>query len=47
MKHQNYTQNLEVDGPYKDNKISLVDCVLIFLTGVSVGLITALIATGN
>jgi hypothetical protein len=47
MKHQNYTENFEVDGPYQDNKISLVDCVLIFLTGVSVGLITALIATGN
>jgi len=47
MKHQNYTQNLEVDGPYVDERVSLVDCVLIFLTGVSVGLITALIATGN
>ncbi len=47
MKHQNYTQNFEVDGPYQDNKISLVDCVFIFLAGVSVGLITALIATGN
>lgn len=47
MKHQNYTQNLEVDGPYVDERVSLVDCVLIFLAGVSVGLITALIATGN
>jgi hypothetical protein len=47
MKHQNYTENFEVDGPYQDNKISLVDCVFIFLAGVSVGLITALIATGN
>ena len=47
MKHQNYTENFEVDGPYQDNKISLVDCVFIFFAGVSVGLITALIATGN
>jgi hypothetical protein len=47
MKHQNYTENFEVDGPYQDNKISLVDCVFIFLAGVTVGLITALIATGN
>ena len=47
MKHQNYTENFEVDGPYQDNKISLVDCVFIFLAGVSVGLITAIIATGN
>lgn len=47
MKHQNYTQNLEVDGPYKDDSIKLVDCAFIFLAGVSVGLITALIATGN
>ena len=47
MKHQNYTQNLEVDGPYQDNKISLVNCVFIFLAGVSVGLIAALLITGN
>ena len=47
MKHQNYTENFEVDGPYQDNKISRVDCVFIFLAGVSVGLITAIIATGN
>ena len=47
MKHENYTQNFEVDGPYTDNKISLVDCVFIFLAGVTVGVITALISTGN
>jgi len=47
MKHQNYTENFEVDGPYQDNKISLVDCVFIFLAGVAIGLVTALISTGN
>jgi hypothetical protein len=48
MKHQNYTQNFEVDGPYKsDIRISFIDCVMIFLAGVTIGLITALIATGN
>lgn len=47
MKHQNYTQNLEVDGPYKDNKISLVDCVFIFLAGVTVGVIAFILITGN
>jgi hypothetical protein len=46
MKHQNYTQNLEVDGPYQDKSIRLVDCVFIFLAGVSVGIITALLTTG-
>ena len=47
MKHQNYTQNLEVDGPYVDERVSLVDCVLIFLTGVSVGVIAFILITGN
>lgn len=47
MKHQNYTENFEVDGPYKDNKISLVDCVFIFLAGVSVGVIAFILITGN
>jgi len=46
MKHQNYTQILEVDGPYQDNKISLVDCVFIFLAGVTVGLIAAMLTMG-
>ena len=46
MKHQNYTQNLEVDGPYKDDSIKLVDCAFIFLAGVSVGLITAILTLG-
>jgi hypothetical protein len=46
MKHDNYTQNFEVDGPYSDNSIKLVDCAFIFLAGVSVGLITALLALG-
>jgi len=48
MKHSNYTQNFEVDGPYKsDIRISLADCVMIFLAGVTIGVITALISTGN
>jgi len=47
MKHQNYTENFEVDGPYKDNKISLVDCVFIFLAGVTVGVIGFILTTGN
>ena len=47
MKHQNYTQNFEVDGPYREEGITLADCAFIFLAGVTVGLITALIATGN
>jgi hypothetical protein len=48
MKHQNYTQNFEVDGPYKsDIRISFIDCVMIFLAGVAIGLVTALISTGN
>jgi hypothetical protein len=47
MKHQNYTENFEVDGPYLDQRISLVDCVFIFLAGVSVGIIAALLITGN
>lgn len=46
MKHQNYTENFEVDGPYQDNKISFVDCVFIFLAGVTVGLITAMLTMG-
>ena len=47
MKHDKYTQNLEVDGPYEDKSIKLVDCVFIFLAGVSVGIIAALLTTGN
>ena len=47
MKHQNYTENFEVDGPYEDKSIKLVDCVFIFLAGVSVGIIAALLITGN
>ena len=47
MKHQNYTENFEVDGPYQDNKISIVDCVFIFLAGVTVGVIGFILTTGN
>ena len=47
MKHQNYTENFEVDGPYLDQRISLVDCVFIFLAGVSVGVIAFILITGN
>jgi trehalose utilization protein len=46
MKHQNYTENFEVDGPYQDCKISWFDCVFIFLAGVTVGVITAIFAMG-
>lgn len=46
MKHQNYTENFEIDGPYLDQRISLVDCVFIFLAGVSVGLIAAILTMG-
>jgi hypothetical protein len=47
MKHQNYTENFEVDGPYLDQRISLVDCVFIFLAGVTVGVIAFILITGN
>ena len=46
MKHQNYTQN-GLDGPYKPTKPTLADLTLLWLSGVAVGLIIALIATGN
>lgn len=46
MKHQNYTQNFEVDGPYREEGITLADCAFIFLAGVSVGLIIAIISLG-
>jgi hypothetical protein len=47
MKHQNYTENFEVDGPYEDKSIKLVDCVFIFLAGVAVGVIAFILITGN
>lgn len=47
MKHRNYTENFEVDGPYSDKNINFIDCVMIFLAGVAIGLVTALISTGN
>jgi hypothetical protein len=46
MKHQNYTENFEVDGPYEDKSISLVDCVFIFLAGVTVGVIGFILTMG-
>lgn len=46
MKHQNYTQNFEVDGPYREEGITLADCAFIFLAGVSVGLIAAILTMG-
>lgn len=46
MKHQNYTQNLEVDGPYTDSRVSLVDCVFIFLAGVTLGVLTVIFTMG-
>lgn len=46
MKHQNYTENFEVDGPYEDSSISLVDCVFIFLAGVTVGVIGFILTMG-
>jgi len=46
MKHQNYTQNA-IEGPYTPPKLPLADLALLWLSGVAVGVITTLLATGN
>ena len=44
---QHYTPDMGLEGPYTRTSWETVDLVLFWLSGCAVGLIVALLATGN